>query len=280
MDSTNYAIAASGNLYKWGPYSPCTPQLEPNIKINSKIKEVQNDTILLENGQLLKGGQFNNIEIPGEKIAKFYIGEQYSYQLFAITETKNVYEINYSTKEVNKVKNISNVKDIKVLMKDAVIMITENNDVYAYGEKYAEALNIEANSNIEKYSAVKVEGIANPINFIHILKESNTVNYKSTYSILAFTQDGRIYGWGANNGRIPVGTITPQNKPVLLNVPLYKKGVYETNYMNTDGYTPVYYNILTENNDIYSWGYLVNTGTNAKENVAPNGYLIEPTKVN
>ena len=106
------------------------------------------------------------------------------------------------------------------------------------------------------------------------------MNYKSTYSILAFTQDGRIYGWGANNGRIPVGTITPQNKPVLLNVPLYKKGVYETNYMNTDSYAPVYYNILTENNDIYSWGYLVNTGTDAKENVAPNGYLIEPTKVN
>lgn len=286
MDRTNYAIAASGNLYTWGGpswNSHCTPQLEPNIKINSKIKEVQNDIILLENGQLLTGGQFNNIEIPGEKIAKFYIVEKNSYQLFAITETKNVYEINYSTKEVNKVnkvKNISNVKDIKVLMEDAIIMITENNDVYAYGEKYAEALNIESNSNIEKYSAVKVEGIANPINFIHILKESNTVNYKSTYSILAFTQDGRIYGWGANNGRIPVGTITPQNKPVLLNVPLYKKGVYETNYMNTDSYAPVYYNILTENNDIYSWGYLVNTGTDAKENVAPNGYLIEPTKVN
>lgn len=289
MDRTNYAIAASGNVYKWGGpswNSHCTPQLEPNIKINSKIKEVQNigstDSliILLENGQLLTGGQFNNIEIPGEKIAKFYIVEQYSSQLFAITETKNVYEINYNTKEVNKVKNISNVKDIKVLMEDAVIMITENNDVYAYGEKYAEALNIEANSNIEKYSAVKVEGIPNPINFIHILKESNTVNYKSTYSILTFTQDGRIYGWGANNGRIPVGTIMPQNKPVLLNVPLYKKGVYETNYMNTDSYAPVYYNILTENNDIYSWGYLVNTGTDAKENVSPNGYLMKPTKVN
>ena len=50
--------------------------------------------------------------------------------------------------------------------------------------------------------------------------------------------------------------------------------------MNTDGYTPVYYNILTENNDIYSWGYIVNTGTDAKENVAPDGYLMKPTKVN
>ena len=284
-NGTRYAITEEGNVYSWSK-KQCTPQ-KINIKINSRIKDIQGTDyypyiILLENGQLLKSTSsgISEINIPGEKIAKFYIVEKNSYQLFAITETKNVYEINYSTKEVNKVKNISNVKDIKVLMEDAVIMITENNDVYAYGEKYAEALNIEANSNIEKYSAVKVEGIANPINFIHILKESNTVNYKSTYSILAFTQDGRIYGWGANNGRIPVGTITPQNKPVLLNVPLYKKGVYETNYMNTESYAPVYYNILTENNDIYSWGYLVNTGTDAKENVAPNGYLIEPTKVN
>lgn len=284
-NGTRYAITEEGNVYSWSK-KQCTPQ-KINITINSRIKDIQGTDyypyiILLENGQLLKSTSsgISEINIPGEKIAKFYMVDQYSSQVFAVTETKNVYEINYNTNTVNKVKNISNVKDIEVIMEDAIIIITENNDIYAYGEKYAEALNIEANNNIEKYSAVKVEGIPNPINFIHILKESNTVNYKSTYSILAFTKDGRIYGWGANNGRIPVGTITPQNKPVLLNVPLYKKGVYETNYMNTDGYAPVYYNILTENNDIYSWGYLVNTGTNAKENVAPNGYLIEPTKVN
>lgn len=127
-----------------------------------------------------------------------------------------------------------------------------------------------------------MEGISGPVKFVHVL-EQNINNHNVT--VYAFTEDGKIYAWGNNNGLIPIGNYFSQSTPVLIDITNYKQNIFGENskslyYSSNFNYTGLFYGVLTEQGDVYTWGSLKNTGTNSKENVSPNGYLVKPTKVN
>lgn len=271
------AITESGNIYYWGKtHNQCVPKLAENIKIESKIKQVLTSNnlwnILLENGKLIVIDNLNPatveyVNIPNdEKITKIVSYNYYS-TIIAITENKNAYYVNNTT--VNKINNLSNIKDIVWSSTyNSAIFITESNELYALGQNKDGILGLGDLYATETYTAVKIEGISYPIREIYY-------GYRGFH---AGTEDGKIYVWGSNNGFLPVGHIFPQTTPFMIDVPLYKEmipGGYRNNYFSSG-----YNHILTIDNDVYSWGELNNTGTNSKENISPNGYLVKPTKVN
>ena len=287
-----FAITENGSVYFWGSNvymlgrSSCTPKLVNDFKINSPVKQQYSDFgfwyILLENGKLINGVDKSKgphyINLPNnEKVVKMYgynfyektnssVGIEGKDGMLVLTENKNVYYI-HRYEEISQISNLPKINDIVVPTTGSAIFITENNELYALGKNIDGVLGIGDIEETEKYTAVKIEGISNPVKYLHY----------GRYGIFAFTNDGKIYGWGANNGYLPIGHIFPQTTPVQLEVPTFKK-IINGNFVNIGSNN--YYNILTEGGDVYSWGYLQNTGTNAKENVSPNGYLMKPTKVN
>lgn len=277
-----YAVTVSGKVYRWDAYrGSCTPELMPDIIIDSKIKQQIGNFILLGNGKILHAYNAKYVVMPNDvtikeiKEIEYYhdnsdINARRDERICAVANTGEVYWI-YEDKEVlydrpiiiEQVSNI-NIKDnIKNLFQSGgtyIILLTNAGEVF----------------NIYPKNATKINGLPNNIKYIHF--------YMDTF--LAYTEDNKIYGWGFNYGLLPVGDTAPRETAVLLNLPAYKKhlGVDRTSSIKLenvyDGRLRRFYTIFTEDGSIYSWGAVEGTGTEEQENITMDGYVTKPTKVN
>lgn len=218
----------------------------------------------------------NNDKIS--QVHRFYIK-------FVSTESGNFYKLTWGKKEstLMLVKNFKNYLSAVVpyyYFGGSYIFKDVNKMLYAMGwnnakdrEYYLGVGDIEFTTNQygENY-AVKL-GINEPVKNVYTISKN-----QSNQSSIAITENGSIYVWGANAGLLPVGNTDPIKVPFKL--PKTDNNVKKFLWNEDASLDAQVFTILTKEGKVLSWGKNNLTGTDSKDNLSPDGYLLKPTQVN
>ena len=75
---------------------------------------------------------------------------------------------------------------------------------------------------------------------------------KANQSTMVFTEEGKVYGWGANAGLLPMGNAEPVKTPVELT--LFPNNVKTFLWHDNVSVDAQVFTVLTEDGDVYTWG--------------------------
>ena len=230
-------------------------------KIKKSVNYEGRFYIITENGDLYgwgdnKGGQLGignieNQESPVKVTGVSDVEDIYTNydNTFVKTKTGDVYAfgknydgslgIGHETQQTIPVKisALSNVKEVYVgdsfLLPNIVYALTENGEVYAWGENERGYLGISDLTN--QSTPVKIDTLSNIKKICYI-----------GYSSLALTETGEVYVWGSNDyGQLGIGNTTDQNNPIKV------EGVPEVEEIYTNGYSIF---AKAKTGEIYVWG--------------------------
>ncbi|MDY5051975.1 MAG: PKD domain-containing protein [Candidatus Mucispirillum faecigallinarum] len=218
----------------------------------------------------------NNDKIT--KVHRFYIK-------FVTTESGNFYKLTWGKTEsklmlVNHFKNYSSAVVPYYYYGGSYIFKDSNNLLYVMGwnnakskEYYLGVGDIEftANKYGENY-AVKL-GIDEPVKNVYTISKN-----LSNQSSIAVAESGNIYVWGANAGLLPVGNTDSIKEPLKLSIS--NANIKKFLWNEDASLDAQVFTILTNDGKVYSWGKNSLTGTDSKDNLSPDGYLLRPALVN
>ena len=139
--------------------------------------------------------------------------------------------------------------------KFSLYAITENGELYAWGDNSDGQLGIGNNDN--QSIPVKVTGINGKIKQLITLKKYDGEAFFDYFYVYALTEDGSLYAWGYNGeGLLGVGDKMDRNTPTKVNLPGKIKELMHNSYS--------VYTIL-EDGSLYAWNN--NTPTPTKINL-------------
>lgn len=206
------------------------------------------------------------------------------YVKFAEAESGNFYKISWSgNTTINLINNFKNYSSAVVpyyYYGGSYILKDTNNKLFgmgwndAGGKQYLLGLG-DMEFTRDKYG----DNYAVPLSIPEAVSHMYTISKnKSSQSNIIVTESGKMYGWGANAGLLPVGHADPVKTPVIISgMPANIKKFLWNEDASLDAQV---FTVLTQDGKVYSWGRNNLTGTDSKTNLSPDGYLVVPTLVN
>ena len=287
------AITENGDLYCWGYNrhgevgNGTTEEQETPVKVLDNVNSVSylrggdrcSVSAITENGDLycwgyneygqVGNGTTKNQTIPVKVLSNVksvsHFGNcQYNYySVSAITKNGDLYCWGYNNhgqigngtigeKQTTPVNVLSNVKSIfyssyfeyQGPLHCSVSAITENGDLYCWGENQTGQVGNGTTTN--QSIPVKVLSDVKSIFYFPFY------NISSACSVSAITKNGDLYCWGANHyGQVGNGTIEKQTTPAKILSDVINAFYYDAFY----NYGGCSVSAITENGDLYSWGY-------------------------
>lgn len=295
------ALGEDGTAYRWGcngadnSVDKTQKSLPQKLVINNeKIVEyniTEHDLwdnfvyILTDKNNLYEaGGSYidnpEKIAVPNNdvitKIHRWYIK-------FAETKSGNFYKISWNRKTVlllvNNFKNYSSAIVPYYYYGGSYILKDTNSVLYGLGwNDYLGKQYLLGLGDIEFTQDMYGENTAVTLLVPEKVRNMYTISKNgSSQSSMAFTESGKVYVWGANAGLLPVGNANPVKTPLVLNLPANIKKFLWNEDLSLDAQV---FTLLTDDGKVYSWGKNNLTGTNSKNNLSTDGYLMVPTLVN
>lgn len=206
------------------------------------------------------------------------------YVKFAETKSGNFYKISWSGNTtvhlINNFKNYSSAVVPYYYYGGSYILKDVNNNLFgmgwndAGGKQYLLGLG-DMEFTSDRYGDNSAVQLSVPEAVSHMYTISKN---KSSQSNIVVTVSGKMYGWGANAGLLPVGNSNPVKTPVIISgMPANIKKFLWNEDASLDAQV---FTLLTQEGKVYSWGRNNLTGTDSKVNLSPDGYLMVPTLVN
>lgn len=248
-DNFAYILTDKKNIYDVTTENKDTP-LKINIPNNDVISDVHRFYIKFVSTE---SGNFYKLTW-GKKESTLMLVKNFKSYLSAVVPYY-YFGGSYIFKDINKqlyVMGWNNAKDKEYYLGVGDIEFTTNQ----YGENYAVKL-----------------GINEPVKNVYTISKN-----QSNQSSIAVTENGSIYVWGANAGLLPVGNTDPIKVPLKL--PQTDSNVKKFLWNEDASLDAQVFTILTNDGKVLSWGKNNLTGTDSKDNLSPDGYLLTPTQVN
>ena len=238
--SLRYALMVDNSVHKWGGSIGNTPVA--GTKLPNNIKQKEKDYFILEDNTLWDYRNERSIGTIKE------INEEY-----ILMENGELYKLNLDKIEFPE--NTSGVKSLQIYNYDynyepepdpyynSYYAVMNDGSLYAWGYNYNGLLGVGDDYRI--YTPAKVDGITGNIKELIFNK----------YRVYALTEDGALYAWGSNRyGQLGIGSENENETlktPNKVNLPGNIKELITASSVYDN--LPVY--ALMEDGSLYAWGY-------------------------